>query len=71
MPCLRFYYYVEGSGGAGPTMLAASFLLLGEEVVAYSKGQFQQHSTNKLFLFSLHGSPFDYSIRRSDQTEAL
>jgi hypothetical protein len=52
-------------------MLAASFLLLGEEVVAYSKGQFQQHSTNKLFLFSLHGSPFDYSIRRSDQTEAL
>ncbi|XP_059430218.1 uncharacterized protein LOC132163857 [Corylus avellana] len=36
---LRFHYYTEGSGGAGPTMLAASFLLLGEEVVAYSKGE--------------------------------
>ncbi|GMI94629.1 hypothetical protein like AT1G50450 [Hibiscus trionum] len=36
---LRFSYYTAGSGGAGPTILATSFLLLGEEVVAYSKGQ--------------------------------
>lgn len=38
--CLRFYYYTAGSGGAGPTILATSFLLLGEEVIAYNKGQF-------------------------------
>ncbi|XP_022730684.1 uncharacterized protein LOC111285472 [Durio zibethinus] len=36
---LRFFYYTAGSGGAGPTILATSFLLLGEEVVAYNKGQ--------------------------------
>ncbi|KAK4276299.1 hypothetical protein QN277_019263 [Acacia crassicarpa] len=36
---LRFNYYTAGSGGAGPTILATSFLLLGEEVVAYSKGE--------------------------------
>ncbi|KAL8140188.1 LOW QUALITY PROTEIN: hypothetical protein V2J09_006209 [Rumex salicifolius] len=35
---LRFSYYTAGSGGAGPTILATSFLLLGEEVIAYSKG---------------------------------
>lgn len=35
---LRFYYYTAGTGGAGPTILATSFLLLGEEVVAYNKG---------------------------------
>ncbi|CAH9072365.1 unnamed protein product [Cuscuta europaea] len=35
---LRFSYYTAGSGGAGPTILATSFLLLGEEVVAYNKG---------------------------------
>ncbi|KAK3029327.1 hypothetical protein RJ639_038425 [Escallonia herrerae] len=28
-----------GTGGAGPTILATSFLLLGEEVVAYNKGK--------------------------------
>lgn len=39
--CLRFYYYTAGTGGAGPTILATSFLLLGEEVVAYNKGQCQ------------------------------
>lgn len=39
--CLRFYYYTAGTGGAGPTILATSFLLLGEEVVAYNKGQYQ------------------------------
>ncbi|GAB2277048.1 hypothetical protein Dimus_011757 [Dionaea muscipula] len=36
---LRFSYYTAGSGGAGPTILATSFLLLGEEVVAYNKGE--------------------------------
>ncbi|XP_031111399.1 uncharacterized protein LOC116015467 [Ipomoea triloba] len=35
---LRFYYYTAGSGGAGPTILATSFLLLGEDVIAYNKG---------------------------------
>ncbi|KAE9463281.1 hypothetical protein C3L33_04820, partial [Rhododendron williamsianum] len=37
--CIRFSYYTAGTGGAGPTILATSFLLLGEEVVAYSKGE--------------------------------
>ncbi|EEF48935.1 uncharacterized protein LOC8274331 [Ricinus communis] len=36
---LRFHYYTAGTGGAGPTILATSFLLLGEEVVAYNKGE--------------------------------
>ncbi|KAF9592475.1 hypothetical protein IFM89_015046 [Coptis chinensis] len=36
---LRFSYYTAGSGGSGPTILATSFLLLGEEVVAYNKGE--------------------------------
>ncbi|KAI5673725.1 hypothetical protein M9H77_14089 [Catharanthus roseus] len=36
---LRYYYYTAGSGGAGPTILATSFLLLGEEVIAYNKGE--------------------------------
>ncbi|XP_076884158.1 uncharacterized protein LOC143533190 [Bidens hawaiensis] len=36
---LRFYYYTAGTGGAGPTILATSFLLLGEEVIAYNKGE--------------------------------
>lgn len=36
---LRFYYYTAGSGGAGPTILSTSFLLLGEEVIAYNKGE--------------------------------
>jgi hypothetical protein len=37
-PPFRFYYYTAGSGGAGPTILATSFLLLGEDVIAYNKG---------------------------------
>lgn len=41
---IRFSYYTAGTGGAGPTILATSFLLLGEEVVAYSKGLFHAHS---------------------------
>ncbi|XP_057954434.1 uncharacterized protein LOC131148615 [Malania oleifera] len=36
---LRFYYYTAGTGGAGPTILATSFLLLGEDVIAYRKGE--------------------------------
>ncbi|OVA08050.1 Saccharopine dehydrogenase / Homospermidine synthase [Macleaya cordata] len=36
---LRFFYYTAGSGGAGPTILVTSFLLLGEEVVAYNQGE--------------------------------
>ncbi|KAL5566684.1 hypothetical protein UlMin_029848 [Ulmus minor] len=36
---LRFFYYAAGTGGAGPTTLVTSFLLLGEEVVAYNKGK--------------------------------
>ncbi|GAV65043.1 Saccharop_dh domain-containing protein [Cephalotus follicularis] len=36
---LRFFYYTAGTGGAGPTILATSFLLLGEEVIAYKKGE--------------------------------
>ncbi|KAM0951054.1 putative saccharopine dehydrogenase, NADP binding domain, NAD(P)-binding domain superfamily [Dioscorea sansibarensis] len=36
---LRFSYYTAGSGGVGPTILATSFLLLGEDVVAYNKGE--------------------------------
>ncbi|KAJ7298019.1 hypothetical protein O6H91_Y021600 [Diphasiastrum complanatum] len=36
---LRFSYFTAGSGGVGPTILATSFLLLGEEVLAYSQGE--------------------------------
>lgn len=47
----RFYYYTAGTGGAGPTILATSFLLLGEEVVAYNKGCCLK-SLYKLFILS-------------------
>ncbi|KAG2558555.1 uncharacterized protein LOC120685336 [Panicum virgatum] len=36
---LRFFYYIAGSGGVGPTTLASSFLLLGEDVIVYNKGK--------------------------------
>lgn len=36
---LRFLYYTAGTGGAGPTILSTSFLLLGEDVIAYNKGE--------------------------------
>ncbi|KAF3327159.1 Saccharopine dehydrogenase NADP binding domain-containing protein [Carex littledalei] len=36
---LRFFYYTAGTGGAGPTILATSLLLLGEDVIAYNKGE--------------------------------
>ncbi|KAJ4780233.1 hypothetical protein LUZ62_064490 [Rhynchospora pubera] len=36
---LRFFYYTAGSGGAGPTILTTSLLLLGEDVIAYNKGE--------------------------------
>lgn len=35
-----FSYYIAGSGGVGPTTLASSFLLLGEDVITYNKGTF-------------------------------
>ena len=35
----RYSYYTAGSGGAGPTILATSFLLLGEEAVVYVDGK--------------------------------
>jgi len=36
--CL-YSYYTAGTGGAGPTILATSYLLAGEEVVAYKDGE--------------------------------
>ncbi|KAG8089108.1 hypothetical protein GUJ93_ZPchr0011g28151 [Zizania palustris] len=36
---LRFFYYTAGSGGAGPTILTTSFLLLAEDVIAYNRGK--------------------------------
>ncbi|KAF0897185.1 hypothetical protein E2562_034233 [Oryza meyeriana var. granulata] len=36
---LRFFYYTAGSGGAGPTILTTSFLLLAEDVIAYNRGE--------------------------------
>lgn len=50
----RFYYYTAGTGGAGPTILATSFLLLGEEVVAYNKGCCLESSNNLFILSRLH-----------------
>ncbi|CAL5437956.1 unnamed protein product [Camellia sinensis] len=47
---LRFSYYTAGTGGAGPTILATSFLLLGEEVVAYSKDNGLHLSGEKIKL---------------------
>jgi hypothetical protein len=38
IPPFRFFYYTAGSGGAEPTALATSFLLLVEDVIAYNKG---------------------------------
>lgn len=35
----RYSYYTAGSGGAGPTILATSFLLLGEETIVYVDGK--------------------------------
>ncbi|XP_052620560.1 uncharacterized protein LOC111903843 isoform X3 [Lactuca sativa] len=35
---LRFYYYTAGTGGVGPSLLASSILVLGEEAITYSKG---------------------------------
>ena len=34
-----YSYYTAGSGGAGPTILNTTFLLAGEDVVAYKDGQ--------------------------------
>jgi saccharopine dehydrogenase-like NADP-dependent oxidoreductase len=34
-----FKFFTAGSGGAGPTILTATFLILGENVLTYEKGQ--------------------------------
>jgi len=34
-----FSFYTAGSGGAGPTILSATFLILGEDVLTYRNGQ--------------------------------
>eukprot|EP00746_Dinoflagellata_sp_MGD_P015269 gnl/MRDRNA2_/MRDRNA2_133840_c0_seq1.p1 gnl/MRDRNA2_/MRDRNA2_133840_c0~~gnl/MRDRNA2_/MRDRNA2_133840_c0_seq1.p1 ORF type:complete len:509 (-),score=67.20 gnl/MRDRNA2_/MRDRNA2_133840_c0_seq1:115-1641(-) len=34
-----FSFYTAGSGGAGPTILSATFLILGEDVLTYKNGQ--------------------------------
>jgi hypothetical protein len=39
----RYSYYTAGSGGAGPTILATSFLLLGEEAVVFVDGKLTLH----------------------------
>ncbi|KAG0609523.1 hypothetical protein M758_8G191200 [Ceratodon purpureus] len=39
---IRYSYYTAGSGGAGPTSLASSFLLLGEETIVYVNGKEQK-----------------------------
>ncbi|CAN6330472.1 unnamed protein product [Urochloa humidicola] len=36
---LSYFYYIAGSGGVGPTTLASSFFLLGEDAIAYNKGE--------------------------------
>eukprot|EP00899_Mesostigma_viride_P002430 jgi/Mesvir1/12188/Mv00425-RA.2 len=36
---LQFSYYTAGSGGAGPTILATSFLLLGEPATVFDEGK--------------------------------
>ncbi|KAL7227200.1 hypothetical protein ACSBR1_022124 [Camellia fascicularis] len=46
----KFSYYTASTGGAGPTILATSFLLLGEEVVAYSKDNGLHLSREKIKL---------------------
>lgn len=36
---MMYSYYTAGSGGAGPTILATSFLLAGEDAVVYREGK--------------------------------
>eukprot|EP00898_Chlorokybus_atmophyticus_P000022 jgi/Chlat1/101/Chrsp1S03205 len=36
---LKYSYYTAGSGGAGPTLLATTFLLCGEQVITYENGE--------------------------------
>lgn len=62
----RFYYYTAGSGGAGPTILATSFLLLGEEVIAYNKGRHTK-SSEMSFLAWFLGFYWDLSKIVNDQ----
>jgi len=35
---VRFSFFTAGSGGAGPTILSATFLILGEDVLTYKHG---------------------------------
>ncbi|KAL5583167.1 hypothetical protein UlMin_015609 [Ulmus minor] len=44
---LRFFYYTAGTGGASLTILATSFLLHGEEVVAYNKAALTGYSIRR------------------------
>lgn len=36
---VKFTFFTAGSGGAGPTILSATFLILGEDVVTYVNGK--------------------------------
>ena len=36
---VNFSFFTAGSGGAGPTILTATFLILGEDVITYVNGQ--------------------------------
>lgn len=36
---VKFTFFTAGTGNAGPTLLAATFLILGEDVLTYVKGQ--------------------------------
>ena len=36
---VTFSFFTAGSGGAGPTILTATFLILGEDVITYADGQ--------------------------------
>ena len=38
---VKFYFHTSGSGGAGPTILTATFLLIGEDVLVYKNGEKQ------------------------------
>lgn len=51
----RFSYFTAGSGGAGPVILQTSFLLMGEDVVAYRKG----------------GDPTPHAIRGGQRASSL
>lgn len=49
---VKFTFFTAGSGGAGETILTATFLLLGEDVLVYDKGQptFLKTATDPLVI---------------------